>query len=85
MTSKGQTFAPTMKTRVQHHTSIRTGRETPPRKLGIQEAFLTQVLFLSLCLGLGCTVSQSPKGLLNAKLVCLSTSVPAAKRRNQTW
>lgn len=56
-----------------------------PRKLGIQEAFLTQVLFLSLRLGLGCTVSQSPKGLLNAKLVCLSTSVPAAKSRNQTW
>lgn len=64
-----------------HRTSQRMGGETPSPGA----SSLTWILFLSLRLGLGGTMSQPSEGLGDARLINLSTSVPAAKSPNQTW
>lgn len=60
-------------------------RENAPLEVGHSGGFPdTDSTFLPVC-RLGCTTSQSTKGLLDTKLIWLSTCVSAGESQNKSW
>lgn len=89
-TSQGWIFCPNcmaslnIKTHVQHHTSTRIGGKRPP-EVGHSGGFSDTDSTSLPAYRLGCTTSQATKGLLDTKLIWLSTCVSAAESQNQSW